>query len=172
MSRGAVVLVISPLLVLAAALVGPAPAAGQPVTDLGGEESYVYRYARPGEATQTVYIWGAVDQPGIWEIEPGTDLVELFSVVRPTGYGVEGTGTKTRVELRIYRSTNGEPRVVSEMQLGDLLEMPPPQRPSLQPEDVVEVRTVQSRKFSFQTVGTIVGTLSSLTLLVIRVFEF
>lgn len=171
MSRGAVLFVCAPLLIAAAA-VGPAPAVGQPGAELGGEESYVYRYARPGEATETVYIWGAVDQPGIWEIEPGTDLVELFSVVRPTGYGTEGTGTKTRVELRIYRSTNGEPRVVSEMQLGELLEMPPPQRPSLQAEDVIEVRTVQTRKFGFQTVGTIVGTLSSLTLLVIRIFEF
>jgi len=171
MLRGSPLLVCAPLLVLVA-VAGPDSVRAQPGPDLGGEEEYVYRYARPGEATQTVYIWGAVDQPGIWEIEPGTDIVELFSVVRPSGYGVEGIGTKTRIELRIYRSTNGEPRVVSEMQLGDLLEMPPPQRPSLQPEDVIEVRTVESRKFSFQTVGTIVGTLSSLTLLVIRIFEF
>jgi len=158
-------------MLLLTALTGPGVARGQP--DLGGAgEDYVNTYARPGEATQTVYVWGAVGTPGIWEIETGTNLVELFSVVRPTGYGEQSPGTRTKVLLRIHRTTDGETRVAHEMRLSELLAMPPPERPALQPQDVIEVRSVQTRTFSFQTVSTVVGTLSSLTLLAIRIFEF
>ena len=160
----------APMLLLTA-MSGPGVVKAQP--DLGGAgEGYVNTYARPGEATQTVYVWGAVGTPGIWEIETGTNLVELFSVVRPTGYGEQAPGTKTRVLLRIHRTTNGKTRVAHEMQLSELLEMPPPERPSLQSQDVIEVRNVQTRTFSLQTVSTVLGTLSSVTLLVIRIFEF
>lgn len=158
-------------MLLLTAMVGPGVVKAQP--DLGGVgDSYVNTYARPGEATQTVYVWGAVGNPGIWEIETGTGLVELFSVVRPTGYGEESPGTRTRILLRIHRTTDGETRVVTEMRLSELLEMPPPERPFLRPQDVIEVRNVQTRKFSLETVGTVIGTLSSVTLLVIRIFEF
>jgi len=133
------------------------------------EEEYTYRYARPGQATQKVYIWGAVDQPGVWEVAPETDLVELFSVVRPTGYGTETVDTKSEVVVRIHRTDDGRTRVVSETRLGTLLSQGPSQRPTLQAGDVVEVRTIESRKFSFSTVSTIVGTLSSVTLLVLRI---
>jgi protein involved in polysaccharide export with SLBB domain len=169
MSREAFLLLCAPLLFLTTAL-GPDVARGQP--DVGTGEGYVNTYARPGEATQTVYVWGAVGTPGIWEIEPGTGLVELFSVVRPTGYGQESPGRRTRVRLRIHRTTNGETRIAHEMRLSELLEMPPQERPTLQPQDVIEVRSVQTRKFSFQLVSTVVGTLSSVALLVIRIFDF
>jgi protein involved in polysaccharide export with SLBB domain len=116
-----------------------------------------------------VYVWGAVSQPGIWKIEPGTGLVELFSVVRPTGFGTESPRTRKDIVIRIRRSTGGVSRVAHELELEDLLDMPPDERPSLQPEDILEVRTVEKRGFSFRTFSTIVGTLSSVTLLIIRV---
>jgi protein involved in polysaccharide export with SLBB domain len=115
-----------------------------------------------------VYIWGAVDQPGIWEVAPETDLVELFSVARPTGFGTEEIGTETQVMVRIRRTENGQTQVAHEMQLETLLNQAPNQRPSLQAGDVIEVRTVESRKLSIRTVGTIVGTLSSVTILILR----
>lgn len=169
MSRDAVVLFVVSLLVLGAT-VSPRPGKAQP--NLGGEQDYVYTYAQPGEATHTVYVWGGVDKPGIWKIEPDTDLVELFSVVYPSGYGRESPGARTVVRLRIHRSTDGAPRVVAEMALDEILDMSPQQRPSLQDGDVIEVRTVEERKFSMNTIGTVVGTLSSVTLLIIRLFDF
>jgi len=169
MSRGAVLLVAVHVLLLGAA-VSPGPIKAQP--DLDGEQEYVYRYAPPGEATQTVYVWGGVDKPGIWRIEPDTDLVELFSVIYPSGYGRESPEQRTSVRIRIHRSTDGRPRVVAEMNLDAILGMTPQQRPSLQDGDVIEVRTIEKRKFSLNTVGTIVGTLSSVTLLIIRLFDF
>jgi hypothetical protein len=169
MSRGAGLLFAIPLLILGVT-VSPVPVEAQPSLD--GEQEYVYRYAPPGEATHTVYVWGGVDKPGIWRIEPDTDLVELFSVIYPSGYGQESPEARTNVRMRIHRSTNGDPRVVAEMNLDALLGMTPQERPSLQDGDVIEVRTVEKRKFSLNTVGTVVGTLSSVTLLIIRLFDF
>jgi len=150
------------VILLAAVLLHPLEGHAQ------GKEEYTYRYARPGQATQEVYIWGAVDQPGIWEVAPETDLVELFSVARPTGFGTEEIGTETQVMVRIRRTENGQTQVAHEMQLKTLLNQAPNQRPSLQAGDVIEVRTVESRKLSIRTVGTIVGTLSSVTILILR----
>jgi hypothetical protein len=132
---------------------------------------YVNTYARPGQATHTVYVWGAVSQPGIWKIEPETGLVELFSVVQPSGYGVQTPGTRSKVRLRIHRSEGGTMEVVNELTLSKLLDLTPSQRPSLQAQDVIEVRTIEQRRFSFSTVSAVIGTLSSLTLLVIRIFD-
>jgi len=160
------VLFVAPLFGL-----GLSPAQAQTPTASIDRESYVKTYARPGEATQTVYVWGGVDQPGIWKIEPQTGLVELFSVVNPSQFGVETSDTRNEIMIRIHRTTNGQTQVVHEMRLDALLEMRPSQRPMLQAEDVVEVRTIQKQKFSFQRVSTIVGTLSSLTLLAIRIFD-
>lgn len=136
-----------------------------------GQKGHVNTYARPGQATQTVYIWGAIDNPGVWEIGPDTGLVELFSVVHPSGYANESLGTETQVTIRIHRTRNNEMRVVSEMPLEKLLELSPSERPSLQGQDVIEVRTVQKRKFGFQIISTVVGTLSSLTLLIFRLVD-
>lgn len=132
-------------------------------------EDYVNRYARPGEATQTVYVWGAVNRAGIWKISPDTDLVELFSVVQPRGYGVETPSRENEIVFRIHRSVGTETRVVDEFKLGELLEMRPSKRPTLKPKDVIEVRAVEERTFSLELIGTVIGTLSSVTLLAIRV---
>jgi hypothetical protein len=131
-------------------------------------DDYVNRYARPGRATQTIYVWGAVSQPGIWEVEKGTGLVELFSVVRPTGFGTESPRTQREVVVRIRRSSNGRSRVAHEFELQELLERSPDERPALEAGDILEVRTIEERSFSFRTFSTIVGTLSSVTLLIIR----
>lgn len=158
--------------VFCALMMLPGGAVGQSVPDSEGRQGNVYTYARPGQGTHTVYVWGGVDQPGVWRIATDTDLVELFSVVHPGGYGAEGTGTRTEIVFRINRSSGGTMQVAHEMQLQELLEMNPAQRPTLQAEDVIEVRATEKRKFSFATVSTVVGTLSSVTLLVIRLARF
>jgi hypothetical protein len=66
---------------------------------------------------------------------------------------------------------NNETQVVHEMKLEELLDQSPAQRPSLQPQDVVEVRMIEERKFGFELIGTVVGTLSSLTLLILRLAD-
>jgi hypothetical protein len=58
--------------------------------------------------------------------------------------------------------------VAHEFELQELLERSPDERPALEAGDILEVRTIEERSFSFRTFSTIVGTLSSVTLLIIR----
>jgi hypothetical protein len=140
-------------------------------TDRSAGEQQVHTYARPGQETITLYVWGAVNQPGVWNVAPKTGLVELFSVIQPRGYGVESPATDTDVVVRIHRTRDGETRLIEELEVAELLEMRPAERPQLQGEDVIEVRTIENRTFGLSLVGTIVGTLSSLSLLVLRLLN-
>jgi hypothetical protein len=112
-----------------------------------------------------------VSQPGIWRVERSAGLVEFLSVVRPSGFGVESPGTNQKVVIRIRRAVSGESRVVHKLTAEELLDFAPNERPSLQAGDVLEVRTVTRRGLSFQTVSTVVGTLSSLILLGFRLAD-
>ncbi|NBC86180.1 MAG: hypothetical protein GVY25_08315 [Bacteroidetes bacterium] len=159
------------LIGLLLALAPPESRAQEPTAE-APRSDYVHTYARTGEPTETVYVWGAVATPGVWEVEPGTGLMELFSVVQPTGFGTDPPGTDRKIRLRIHRTQNGETIVAHEMELQDLLDRRPAARPSLQPHDVIEVRTIETRTFGLRTIGSVVGTLSSVALLVIRVLEF
>jgi len=163
---------LSAALILCLSATWPSATYGQATPSLSEGETYVHRYARPGQATQTIYIWGAVDRPGVWRVHPNTGIVELFSVVHPSGYGIENPATKTNVRLRLHRTVNGDMKMIREMELGRLLEMNRNQRPVIEGGDVIEIRTVRRRTFSIQTVATIVGTLSSVTLLAIRIIRF
>lgn len=102
----------------------------------------------------------------------GLYLVELLSVVHPSGFATETTATKTEIRLRVHRVRDGKTQVVHEMELDKLLERTPAQRPSLQAQDVIEIRTVEQRKFGLELIGSVVGTLSSVTLLILRLVDF
>jgi protein involved in polysaccharide export with SLBB domain len=163
------------LLLVASLLVGlhapPVYAQVTPSASAPSEDAVVYRFAGPGQATETIYVLGAVEKSGIWNVEPTTGLVELFSLVRPSGYGVQGAQTSQEVRIRIYRSTNGASRVALDETLSDILAMGPNRRPSLEGGDVVDVTVVEDRTFSIGTLSTVVGTLSSLVLLGLRLFD-
>ena len=47
------------------------------------EQSYVNEFARPGQPTMTLYLWGAVGTTGIWRVERDVDLIQLLSVRSP-----------------------------------------------------------------------------------------
>ena len=132
-----------------------------------GEERHGYRYARPGYATMTVYIWGNVGKAGIWEIESGTDLVELLSAARVPGLGTEQADMQQRIILRIYRMQGTERQEIYDENLESVLEAGT-RGPTLQAGDVLSVETQTERKFSFRTVAQYVGTASSLLILFLR----
>jgi len=155
--------------------IGAGPWVPASLAQVGGDrstgEQQVYTYARPGQETITLYVWGAVNQPGVWKVAPKTGLVELFSVIQPRGYGIESPSTDTDVVVRIHRTRDGETRLIDELEMAELLEMRPADRPQLRGEDVIEVRAIENRTFGFSLVGTVVGTLSSVTLLVLRILD-
>lgn len=131
------------------------------------EETYVNRYAPPGASTIQVYIWGSVGTTGIWRIEPDLDLVELLSVAGVTGIGTDEPEIRQRVNLRIYREGAAGRRMIYEERLDEVL-AEGASYPLLESRDVLEVEVERRRGISFALVSQIMGTASSLTLLILR----
>lgn len=130
------------------------------------ENRYTYRYADPGEPTITVHIWGGVGNSGIWKVEPATDLVELLSAARLTALGPDNPDTRREVNLRIHRLRNGERRTIYRAELKNVLSEGK-SYPGLEDGDILEVE-VNNRRRKFQWVTQIVGTASSIALLILR----
>ena len=132
------------------------------------EQSYVNEFARPGQPTMTLYLWGSVGTTGIWRVERDVDLIQLLSAAQVPGIGQEQMDVRQRISLRVFRSGSGDRREVYSQRLNDILEEGAAY-PDLQNGDVLLVETSQRRRiFSFQFISTIVGTASSLALLVLR----
>jgi len=137
-----------------------------------GEAGFVNEFFRPGRATNTIYVWGAVGAPGIWKVEEGIGLMELLAAAQLQGTGVQGTGTRTVTTIRVRRTTGNDRRIVYEERLDDMLEAGPDSYPTIRDRDVVEVNTRTKRRFGFQAISTVVGTVSSVALLTIRLIDF
>jgi hypothetical protein len=145
----------------------PAAAQGGPEGSLSSGDSFTHRFAGPGQATMTVYLWGSVGRSGIWEIERDTEIVELLSAANVPGLGADQVETRERLLLRIYRQQSAERSEVYEESLEDVLETGT-QAPQLQEGDVLVIETQTRRRLSLQTITRYVGTLSSVALLVLR----
>ena len=111
-------------------------------------------------------VWGAVGQPGLWRIERSADLVEFLSVVGVPGVGENQLGTRSKVYVTIYRTHDGRRREIYRQNVENILEAGA-RYPVLQDRDVLEIETVRRRKIGFRVISTIVGTISSVTSLVL-----
>jgi hypothetical protein len=153
------------LAVAIAIAVASAPADAQ---DLGeGSQSYVNDFSRPGQATILVNVWGSAGQPGLWRVEKDVDLVDFLSVVGVPGIGTEDPGTRSTAYIAIYRTINGQRQEAYRRKVADILE-DGATYPTLQSGDVVSVEVKRRRKIGLRTISSLVGTASSITLLILR----
>ncbi len=159
------------ILLLTAALAAFAAFAAAPaqaqIPLVAGDNPFVYEFARPGQQTMTVYIWGDVSRPGIWLVEPEVDLIALLSAALVPGVGDEQPEYRQHVELSVYRGEQSQRRRVYHERLEDLV-AEGASYPVLQEGDIMEVTVQQERRFSFQAVAQYIGTASSLLLLYLR----
>lgn len=131
---------------------------------------YVQVYARPGRPTINVFVWGSVGAPGIWRVEPEVDLVELLSVVRVPGVGIDEAGVHEQTRLQIFREQGGRRVEVYSEEVEYLLSVARAY-PTLQEGDILEVTTRRRTKVNVLMVSQVVGTLSSLVVLVLSLAE-
>jgi len=132
-----------------------------------GISTQVNTFARPGQATMLVNVWGSAGSPGIWRIERNVDLIDFLSVVQVPGIGLDEAGTRSKTYVVIYRTVGGERREVFRRRVKDLLQEGA-SYPGLQPNDVLSIEVEQRREIGLQVVSGIIGTASSLTLLFLR----
>lgn len=156
--------VCSRMVALVLAVLAVGSAAAQTLPDA---EDIVYRHARTGYPTLYVYVWGAAERSGIWEVEETISLVELLSAARVRGVAGAQPSIRQRATVRLFRTEGDGRELVFERSLEALLasaEGAPP----FADGDVVTVELVQSRPFGWRDAGTVIGVVSSVALLVIR----
>lgn len=141
------------LAVLLIALTGLVPSvAAQETGRVEGRQAtpggYYVNY-RPGEPTTRVSVWGAVRNPGVYEVGPEFDLTTVLSLaggpVRPSSQSLTATRTASVTDpldmvVRIYRGGTAEP--IYEATL-DAFVGEETEHPALRDGDVVEVAARQ-----------------------------
>jgi hypothetical protein len=134
------------------------------------EDAFTYQFRDPGAPSMRVYIWGDVGNAGIWRVNRDVDFIELLSAARPGGIGMERARRRQRVSIRVYRIIDGERRIIYDQRLNEMLEEGL-RLPDLSDEDVLEVRTRESRGRleQFRLVTGIIGSTASLVLLFLRI---
>jgi len=131
-----------------------------------GGAAYYY-FARPGDLTMLVSIWGTVRFPGQYEVAQTTDLGQLLSLAGGPVLVSEQSGSEHRVTVRISRQFDEGRRVVYEA-LYDSLVVSPEPFPRLQEGDVVTVEATIHHRFNWRDAITIVGVLATLALAIER----
>lgn len=187
----------SALLLLATTLLAPRPASAQPASPasppatgfstpaspfgrLDGlvSNAAAFRFARPGEATTRVYVWGAVAAPGLYEVTQGTDLSALVALAGGPATAPVTRETRQRTVVRLYR-TDGPVarRLVYEADVaafvvgapsadGSALGGPPPVPAD---GDVVEVTTYTERIRTWRDDLSVVGGVAAIVVAVTQV---
>lgn len=79
-----------------------------------------FLYSRPGALTHQIYVIGNVN-PGIYEVEQGTSLTELFVLASGAPITPRNQYEKNRTTVRLYRLTSSGRELVCESLLEDLL---------------------------------------------------
>jgi hypothetical protein len=135
-----------------------------------------YYYARPGDFTMLVSVWGDVGRRGRYEVPVGTDIGQLLSLAGGPGADIRGTvGADTwsrrqagKTIVRLSRLGGGEGRqIVMELRIEDLLRLRESNVP-LQDGDIIMIDRV--RPFNIWDIFSLVSTSGTLILLLDRIF--
>jgi hypothetical protein len=129
---------------------------------------YFY-YAKPGQATVQVMVWGS--QPGVYEVPDSTNLDLLLTLAGGPNIGSRSDRQKpTQVTVRLYRpeQSRQEPLFEASMERmasGDV------EYPTLRSGDIVMIETVQPSRFTWRDGLSLLTTAASLALLTLRIID-
>ena len=128
----------------ALALAFAAAAQAQPsygvVEDLQTNVPGYHFHVLPGEATISVYVWGTVGAPGLYEVGADTDLGELLSLTGGPAAAPETEDQVVHTTVRVFRFQGDERVEVYEAVVDEVVRQPG-QYPQLHDNDIVEVET-------------------------------
>lgn len=131
-------------------------------------EAFIKEFARPGRATMMINVWGNAGSPGLWRVERDIDMIDFLTLVGVSGVGDRQRRVRTKTYVAIYRTTDsGKHRQTYREQVENILD-DGARYPQLRDGDILSVETEERSRIGLQLLGTIVGTASSITLLVLR----
>ena len=131
------------------------------------QSASVYRFAETGDLTITVNVWGAVRNPGLYEVPEGTHLSTLFSLAGGPATAERTTRQRLTTTLKLMREEDREKAVFESVMENEILVLD--EDPVLQEGDVMTVEVLVQQRFSLRDVFPIVAAIASLTLAVDRV---
>ena len=143
-------------------------AAGQNLAGISGVA--VYRYAEPGELTKEIQLWGAVRNPGIYQVERGADLLTLLTLAGGPAVSTEDARTSRKTSVRVIRQPAGARTVVLDASLEELTSEPRP-LPALEDGDLVTLTSEVSQRFTWRDALSITSSAASLAVLILRIVE-
>ena len=112
-----------------------------------------------------VYVWGAVREPGYYEVGPDVDAVRLLALAGgPQGDGTRTSDVETDATVSILRPGVGtvyEASVEAFVAGRDA--------PALQDGDALQVEVVRRNRFTFRDALSIAGTVGTLVVIVLQI---
>jgi hypothetical protein len=154
-------------LLLASALWSPASA--QLEASFGGRQSMsstaYYYISKAGEITMPINLWGAVNNPGRYEIPISTDLVELLSFAGgPTSNAIMD---EVRI-VRTVRRDNLMRKVEFEVNLDEMQKLDE-KALDLEPGDTI---IIEGRNMNWQDYALIVSTVATLAVAISSLLRY
>ena len=135
------------------------------LTDLQSNAA-VYGFAKPGDATKRVYLWGAVQRPGLYEVVVDIDLPGLLSLAGGPVFPIRSDELVQRATLRLYRPEGSTRRASFEAPIDSFLlrTLPMPND-----GDVVEVTVSQRRIRTWRDNLGVLGAGSAIAVALVQV---
>jgi hypothetical protein len=131
--------------------------------------AYFY-HVLPGEATISVYVWGTVRAPGLYEVGAGTGLGELLALTGGPQVEPLVEDEVVRMTVRVFRFQGDERALVYEALVDEVVRRPG-QYPPLHDNDIVEVETAveEVTPFTWRDALAIVTSVAAVALAVERI---
>lgn len=130
----------------------------------------VYRYADPGEPTKEIQLWGAVRNPGIYQVEREADLLTLLTLAGGPAVATEDERTSRKTSVRVVRQPASARTVVLDASLDELTTEARP-LPPLEDGDLVTLTSEVRQRFTWRDALSITSSAASLAVLILRIVE-
>ena len=128
----------------------------------------VYRYADSDEITIQVNVWGAIQNPGIYEMPEDARLNLLFSAAGGPSIGIREQVDEQTIVVKLIRQTqDGQRKVVYEQTMEEEISVAE-ENPPLQDGDVLTVNSYVVQGVNWRDLIGIGSSLASLVLTIVN----
>ena len=145
------------------------PVAAQRPSEMIVQGTSFHVFAAPGESTIELLVLGDT-QSGMYVVGETTTFLELLALVGGTGSEPRNESVRIERTVRLLREQGGQSVAVYEADADALLTQPG-EHPVLQDGDILTVDTEVHNRFNLRDTLSIVSSLASVTLLILRLVD-
>jgi len=127
-----------------------------------------YNYAEKGDITIQVHVWGAVRNPGLYEVAQGTHMSTLYSLAGGPATTPQRSRENQTITVRLSRSEGANLSVVYEAVMENEI-LVTTDNPVLRDGDVLTTEVLVKQRFNWRDVVPIVNTVALIALALERI---